>query len=172
MPEGSAWIVEPIRRQHTRDSFDCGVSELNEFLRRFARQSDDLAIARTFVAVRPGDPVVRGYYTLRTGQVEIMNLPPDDAKRLPRYPVPVVHLARLAVDKTVQGQRLGETLLVDALKKALAVSRSAAAYAVEVLAIDDTARAFYLKYGFKELIDDRRHLYLSMRTIEALFKRL
>lgn len=169
MPEAYNWIVEPIRREHIRDSFDCGIAELNEFLKKFARQNEDFAIARTFVAIRPKDLMVRGYYTLRTGQVEINNIPPEDTKRFPRYPVPVIHLARLAVDKTVQGERLGETLLMDALEKALAVSRSVAAYAVEVISINGTARSFYLKYGFKELIDDQLHLYLPLRIIAQLF---
>lgn len=169
MPEASNWLVETIRREHVRDCFDCGIVELNEFLKKFARQSEDLAIARTFVARRPKDLLVRGYYTLRTGQVEVSNIPPEDTKRFPRYPVPVIHLARLAVDKTVQGERLGETLLMDALEKALAVSRSVAAYAVEVVSIDDSARRFYLKYGFKELIDDQLHLYLPMRIVTKLF---
>lgn len=169
MPEASNWIVVPIRREHARESFDCGIAELNEFLRKFARQNEDLAIARTFVAIRPKDLLVRGYYTLRTGQVEVNNIPPEDTKRFPRYPVPVIHLARLTVDKTAQGGRLGETLLMDALEKALAVSRSVAAYAVEVISINGSARNFYMKYGFKELIDDQLHLYLPMRIVAKLF---
>lgn len=171
MPEGGGWRLEPIRRNHLRDSFDCGNAELNEFLRRYARQSEDLAIARTFVAVKPKDLVVRGYYTLRTGQVEITSLPPAETKGFPKYPVPIIHLARLAVDKMAQGRRLGETLLLDALEKELVVSRSVAAFAIEVIAIDDSARSFYLKYGFKGLADDRSHLYLPMRTVAALFEK-
>lgn len=170
MPEASGnWIVEPIRREHLRDSFDCGIVDLNGFLKKFARQNEDLAIARTFVARRPKDLLVGGYYTLRTGQVEASAIPPEETKRFPQYPVPVVHLARLAVDKTAQGQRLGETLLMDALERALAASRSVAAYAVEVVSIDDSARRFHLKYGFKELIDDQFHLYLPMRIVAKLF---
>lgn len=170
MPNPGDWRLEPIRREHVRDAFDCGNAGLNDFLRRFARQSEDLGIARTFVATRPRDPRVHGYYTMRTGQVEVTRLPPGETKRFPRYPVPVVHLARLAVDRAVKGQGLGETLLLDALERALAVSRSAAAFAVEVVAIDDSARGFYLKYGFKELVDDRLHLYLPMKTLRDLFK--
>lgn len=170
VPDRGDWRLEPIRRDHVRDAFDCGDAGLNEFLRRFARQSEDLAIARTFVATSLEDSLVRGYYTMRTGQVEVKDMPAAETKRLPGYPVPVVHLARLAVDRAVKGRGLGEILLLDALAKALAVSRSAAAFAVEVVAIDDSARNFYLKYGFKELVDDRLHLYLPMKTLDALFK--
>lgn len=169
MSDPRSWRLEPIRRDHVRDAFDCGNAALNEFLRRFARQSDDLAIARTFVATNPKELLVRGYYTLRTGQVEVKDLPEADTKRFPRYPVPVIHLARLAVDKASKEQGLGESLLLDALKKALIVSQSAAAFAVEVVAINDGARNFYLKYGFKELVDDRLHLYLPMKTVDELF---
>jgi predicted GNAT family N-acyltransferase len=169
VPEPSDWTILPIRRDHDRDSFDCGNSDLNQFLQKYARQSDDLAIARTFVAVKAKGPRVHGYYSMRTGQVHFDRFPPEQIKRLPKYPIPVVHLARLAVDNAAKGVRLGETLLLDALEKSLKVSRDAAAYAVEVVAIDDSAKGFYLKYGFKELLDDRLHLYLPMRTIEALF---
>ncbi len=171
MPEGSTWSIEPIRRDHVRNSFDCGVPEPNDFLKRFARQNEDLAIARTFVAVKPKDLLVHGYYALRTGHVEIKGFPQQETKRFPKYPVPVIHLARLAVDKAAQGRGLGESLLVDALERSLAASRSVGAYAVEVIAINDAARDFYLKYGFKELLDDRLHLYLPMRTIDTLFKK-
>ncbi len=151
--------------------FDCGQPELNAFVHRYARQSDDLGLARTFVAVRPPARTVVGYHTLRNGEVEVDNLPADETKRFPRYPVPVVHLARLAVDRRSQGQRLGETLLLDALERSLVVSKSVAAFAVEVVAIDEAARAFYVRYGFTEFRDDRRHLYLSMKTVQALFDR-
>lgn len=142
---------------------------LDEFLRRYARQSEELALARTFVATKAEDLRVLGYYTVRNGQVEVENLPPEETKRFPRYPVPVVHLARLAVDRTAQGQRLGERLLLDSLERALAASKNVAAYAVEVVAIDDAARRFYLRYGFRELLDDKLHLYLSMKIVAALF---
>lgn len=161
--------IERIRKDHERAGFDCGNPELNEFLRKYARQNDELGLGRTFVAVRGGSPTVLGYHTLRNGEVEVANLPPEETKRFPRYPVPVVHFARLAVDRHSQGQRLGETLLLDGLERALAVSQTVAAYAVEVVAIDEAARAFYVKYGFRELKDDRRHLYLPMRTIAKLF---
>lgn len=169
MPEVSDWSIDRIRKDHEREAFDCGVGELDVFLRQYARQSEELGLARTFIATRPGERRVLGYYTVRSGSVEVQNLRPEEARRFPRYPVPVVHLARLAVDRSVQGQRLGERLLLDALERTLEVSRSVAAYAVEVVAIDETARRFYLKHGFQELLDDRLHLYLSMKTIARLF---
>lgn len=171
MADPPRWIIEPIRRDHVREGFNCGNPSLNDFLRKYARQSEDLGIARTFVAVTSKKPVVHGYYSMRNGQVEAATLPQAETKRFPRYPAPVVHLARLTVDRSAQGQSLGEILLLDALERALAASRAVAAYAVEVVAIDNAARTFYLQYGFKELTDDRLHLYLPMRTVANLFEK-
>ena len=163
------WTIERITKSHDRATFDCGKPALNEFLQKHARQSQDLGIATTFAAVTAGQPKVHGYYTLRAGSVDIAALPPQDVKRLPRYPVPVVHLARLAVDRSVQGRGLGEFLLLDSFRRACESVRSGvAAFAMEVFAIDDEARRFYLKYDFAEMLDDKLHLYLSMKKIAAL----
>lgn len=170
MVEPVPWRIERIRKDHARDLFDCGVEDLDLFIRRYARQSEELGLARTFVATRPGDSRVCGYYAVRSGEVEAGDLRPEEAKRFPRYPVPVVHLARLAVDRTAQGQRLGERLLMDVLERALAVSKEMGAYAVDVVAINEPAKRFYLKYGFRELLDDTSHLYLSMKTIAKLIE--
>ena len=89
-------------------------------------------------------------------------------KRLPRYPIPVVHLGRLAVDMRYQGKGLGEFLLMDALRRTQLVSEQIGVYAVEVRAIDEAARQFYLKYGFTELKDDKLHLYLPISVIRKL----
>jgi ribosomal protein S18 acetylase RimI-like enzyme len=170
LAETPAWKIERIRKDHARESFDCGIEELNTFLRRYARQNEEHGLSRTFVAVRGGSPRVLGYHTLRSGQVEIRNLSPDEVRRFPRYPVPVVHLARLAVDREVHGQGLGELLLLDALARAHEAAKVIAAYAVEVEAVNDAARRFYVKYGFQELLDDRLHLYLPVKVISSLFK--
>ncbi|MBI4564302.1 MAG: GNAT family N-acetyltransferase [Planctomycetes bacterium] len=85
--------------------------------------------------------------------------------------MPVVHLGRLAVDRSVQGRRLGEFLLAFALQKAEVVSESIGALAVEVVSVNEAARRFYERYGFQGLVDDRLHLYLPMKTIAKLFGR-
>lgn len=78
----------------------------------------------------------------------------------------MILLARLAVDRVAQGQGLGAALLMDALRRALELSRSVGVFAVEVLAIDDEAAQFYAKYGFTPLLDDPRHMYLPIRAVE------
>ena len=170
MADGPAWTIERIRKDHAREAFDCGIEKLNTFIRRYARQNEEHGLSRTFVAVRPASLRIFGYHTLRSGQVEIRDLSPAEVRRFPRYPVPVVHLARLAVDREARGQGLGELLLLDALAKAHEAAGVIAAYAVEVEAVDESARRFYLKYGFQELLDDRLHLYMPIKTISLLLK--
>src|SRR5690606_22641306 len=130
------WSIESLSAAHQREAFSCGQSSLDEFLKRFANQNERLGISRTFVAVRPGERVVAGYYSLSARAVEFESFPEDARKRLPRYPVPVAHLGRLAVDQTAQGQKLGEFLLIDALRRAVSAAAVLGIHAVEVVAID------------------------------------
>src|SRR5690606_4744792 len=121
-----------------------------------------------FVATHPGDRIVRGYYSLAAGGVAFDMLSEAQRKRLPRYPVPVAHLGRLAVDRGSQGQGLGELLLIDALHRTEAAGGSIGIHAVEVVAIDGAARRFYLRYGFTGLKDDPNHLYISLKQVRKL----
>ncbi len=162
------WLIEPISARHDRRRFNCGFPDLDRFLREFARQNEKKGLTRTYVAVREGDVEVQGFFTVRAGHVEFGDLPPEDRKGLPRHPIPVFHLARLAVARSAQSQRLGEKLLVRALTLAAEVSSDVGMHAVEVLAKDGRARAFYEKYGFHGLPDDRRHMYLPMSTLRSL----
>jgi len=156
-------IIEPLSSQHDRSTFDCGEPSLNTYLRQYARQNDEKGLGRTYVAVASGETRVEGYYTISTGAVTFEQVP----EKLPRYPIPVVHLGRLAVGLHTQGKGLGEVLLIDALKRAAQASEQLGIYAVEVYAINEGARSFYLRYGFTPLLD-QLHLYLPMKTIRKL----
>ena len=158
------FVIEPLTANHNREAFDCGEASLNDFLKRFARQNDEKGLGRTFVAVKGGEPTIYGYYTVASGALSFDAIP----EKLPRYPIPVVHLGRLAVDETAKGQRLGKALLADALTRAVTVADQLGIYAVEVFALNESAREFYLKFGFAELIDDRLHLYLTIKKIRKL----
>jgi len=158
------FVIEPLTTRHDRQHFDCGEASLNDFLRRFARQNDDKGLGRTFVAVHPGGSAIMGYYTLASGAVTFDTVP----EKLPRYPIPVLHIGRLAVDLQTRGQGLGEWLLLDALRRATLIAEHIGIYAVEVRALNDSARAFYEKYGFQSLLDEKLHLYLPMKTIRQL----
>jgi len=159
------WQIEELRADHDRSAFSCGHESLDDFLKRFAGQNQKTGVGKTYVATRPGDPAVCGYYAISAGAVRFKDVPEDLRTRLPRYPVPVAHLGRLAVDSGAQGRRLGETLLMDALARIVIAADSIGIHAVEVVAIDDDARRFYLKYGFTELLDDPHHLYVSIKTL-------
>lgn len=158
------YLVEPLTSDHDRSSFDCGEVSLNVFLKQFARQNDSRGLGRTYVATLPGKTHILGYYTLASGSIAVEHL----AEKLPRYPVPVAHLGRLAVDLSARGDGLGGLLLIDALRRVIRVAEQLGIYAVEVYALTDAARNFYLRHGFTELLDDRMHLYLSIKNIRKL----
>jgi GNAT superfamily N-acetyltransferase len=162
------WTICRLRRSHRREAFDCGRPMLNEWLKDRAGQYDRRDLSRTFVATRPGETAVLGYYAICTHRVLYEDLPTTESKTLPRLDVPVVLLARLAVDRSVQGRGLGALLLIDALKKSEGISEQVGIRAVEVDAIDDDARDFYLKFGFHPLLDDPQHLFLPMHEIRKL----
>ncbi len=159
------WQIEPLGRDHFRGAFSCGKPPLDDFIRRLVSQYEKRNLGRTYVAVQSGEKRVCGYYTLASGAVAFEKLPEASARKLPKHPVPVVLLARLAVDQTVQGQRLGEALLVDALSRCLQLADKLGIYAIQVDAIDQQARAFYEKYGFVPLLDNELHLFLPVSTI-------
>lgn len=159
-------LIEPLSAAHDREAFDCGVESLNLYLKRYARQNARNNYGVTYVAVdTPGTMQIAGYYTLANSAVACAVLP---EKHLPPYPIPATLLGRLAVDQSRQGQGLGRDLLIDALQRALRLSASSGSYAVEVAALDETARAFYLRFGFQPLIDDPLHLYLPMKTLQKM----
>lgn len=157
----NTYQVELLNTQHDRASFDCGEPSLNEFLHRYARQNAEKGLGRTYVAVLPGDPHIYGYYTIASGTIQFDVIP----EKLPRYPIPVVHLGRLAVDQAAKGQGLGKALLADALTRAGAIALQLGIYAVEVYALNETAKEFYLKFGFTPLLDDEKHLYISLKKL-------
>lgn len=162
------WAIEPFAKDHERSNFACGRSTLDDFIRARVSQYEKRRLGKTFVAVGPGDKRVIGYYTLAAGAVAFEKLPEDASRKLPKHPVPVVLLARLAVDQSAQGKGLGEVLLLDALQRSLNLSTGLGVHAVEVDAIDDAAAAFYSKYGFVPLLEEPLHLYLPISTIENI----
>jgi GNAT superfamily N-acetyltransferase len=163
------WLVERLDASHTRVGFHCGKPSLDQFLLSLVSQYEKRKLGRTYVAVLPGQKRVIGYYTLASGALSFQNLPARAARKLPRHPVPVILLARLAVDQRVQGRGLGKFLLMDALKRCLALSGQVGVHAVEVEAIDEQAREFYEGFGFVPLLDRALHLYLPLATIEGAF---
>jgi len=120
----SDWRIERLDREHLRDEFSCGKPPLDEFIRRLVTQYEKRNLGRTYVACEAGEKRLVGYHTLASEAVSFEHLPMGSAKKLPRHPVPTILLARLAVNQSVQGRRLGETLLIDALRRSLTPSKS------------------------------------------------
>lgn len=164
-----SWLIERLDRSHERGEFECGKESLDKFLRLLVSQYEKRNLGRTYVALRPGEKRVLGYYTLASGSISFESLPASVARKLPNHPVPVVLIGRLAIDRSVQGQGLGGILLADALRRCAGLSDDLGIQAVEVHALDDEARRFYEHYGFISLLDDVRHLYLPVATIRSVF---
>ena len=162
------WMIRRLEKSHDRTNFECGQPLLDEWLKDRASQFDRRDLSRTFVATRPELVAVLGYYAISTHRVMYEVLPTAEAKGLPRLAVPVLLIGKLAVDRRVQGQGLGALLLVDALRRSLQISEQVGIRAVEVDAIDDAARKFYMKFGFRSLLDDPRHLFLTISEIRKL----
>src|SRR4051812_42687614 len=101
-------LVDGPTPSHDPTVFDCGRESLNTFLKQLATQYHKRDLGRTYVAVTSASAVVRGYYTISTGEIALADLPEEVRRKLPRHPVPVARLGRLAVDVTAQGQGLGE----------------------------------------------------------------
>ena len=140
-------IIEEITRQHNRKTFDCGISELNQFLQQQARQKAAKHISKTYVACRESAPAtIIGYHTLTGYSV---TTPPAhrDYKKYP-HPLNAVKLARLAVDLSHQGQRLGETLLIDAIYRTVLVAQQISAIGLFVDPMTPEVIPFYQQYDF------------------------
>lgn len=161
------WEIVRLNDSHERSGFECGKPSLDGFIRSLAGQYERRGLGRTFVAVRAGERRVDGYYTVAAGALELAELPPAK-KKLPRHPVPVLLLARLAVDGHCRGKGLGQALLFDALTRACRLGEELGIHAVEVDAIDEDAARFYQKYGFVPLLDQPRHLFLALESIRKV----
>jgi GNAT superfamily N-acetyltransferase len=146
-------------------TFSSSEPALDEYLKRYAKQNEKIDIGRTFVLVK--DEKVIGYYTLSKAQIHIEDLPEAHRKKLPRYPVPASKLCKLAVDQSFQGQRIGEHLLMDAIKRVLHVDASIAIHAFIVDAKTPKAKNFYLKYGFMPLTSHELTLFLPLATLKS-----
>ncbi len=167
-PRQLQWQFQPISSDMDRDRFDCGKAPLNQYLKQFARQNHDRGIAKTFVASPPDDPrTIAGFYATCAASITFTAFPATE-KRLPRYPIPVLRIAQLAVDQRFQGQRLGEELLMEALNRAILIHEVTGIYAIVVDAIDHSACKFYERYEFVALTDQVNSLFIPMKKVLQL----
>lgn len=157
------WVIQKLERSHIVEPFDCGYEDLNRYISRFALNNQSAGSAQTYVAI--ADKEVVGYYSLAVGAVAHSQAPIRMAKGLARHPVPVMLLARLAVDNAVKGSGLGAALLQDALARTLQAADIAGIRAVIVHAKDDGARRFYEHFDFDPSPTDSYHLYLLIKDL-------
>ncbi|MFA4928761.1 MAG: GNAT family N-acetyltransferase [Patulibacter sp.] len=154
--------------RHSTEGFRCGQPALDTWLVEHARTATGAGSARTYVVCdREQDDRVVGYFALNAGGVEPARALPRVRAGMPRHPIPVVLLARLAADLSVQGRGLGAFLLADAMRRSLAAAESIAFRALPVNAKDKEARAFYERFGFVASPSDPLHLMLLMKDLRA-----
>lgn len=165
----SAAFERPVlmNASHEVATFDCGKPALDSFLKNHALQNQSNNSARTFVSTRMGTNEVVGFYSLCAASVEYEQTPERIRKGLARHEVPLVLLARLAVDSSCQGMGLGASLLQDAFGRFLAAQENIGARALWAHAKDDEAKAFYEKWGFISTEGLPLHLYILTKHVKA-----
>ena len=167
----TAWHEEAVGKHHDRAAFDCGEPALNEFLQRYARKSHELGGAKTFLAIDEADrKTILGYYSVSPAAAEYARTPELVRRGLARHEVPCFRLARLAVDRRVQKQRLGGQLLLAAGRRCLAAAAEVGGVALLVDAKNDAVARWYECYGAVPLEDSTLTLLLPLATIAAALK--
>lgn len=156
---------QPLAATHILDDFACGEASLDEWLKRRALMNQLSGASRTFV-VADQDRRVHGYYAMAAGAVSHQAATSSVRRNMPD-PVPVMVLARLAVDQRAQGVQLGGALLKDAVHRAVAVSQNAGVRALLVHALHDQAKAFYEHYGFQASPPHPMTLMLRLNSVKA-----
>lgn len=156
-----------LEPQDDIDEFNCGQPDLDDWLKRFALVNQRAGMTTVFVTL--SDSKVVGYYALATGGVERANAPDRVTRGVPAHPIPVVLLARLAVDSSAQKKGLGRQLLRDALIRVAAAADEIGIRALLIHAKDDTARNFYMSQAeFEPSPTDPLHLFLLMKDLKKL----
>ena len=159
--------LEKLSAAHSLDAFECGKEPLDVFLKRFALTNQKSGSAQTYVVCRGAGRVV-GYYSLCVGAVDHAEAPGRVSKGLARHAIPVMLLARLAIDRSEQGRGLGKALLKDALLRTAQAAEIAGIRALLVHAKDDEAWAWYASFDFEPSPTDDYHLFLLMKDLRGL----
>jgi GNAT superfamily N-acetyltransferase len=158
--------VEKLRPDHLMEGFDCGREELNRYLLRYAWANQQAGAAQTYVGL-DGEALV-GYHTLAVSQIPREEAPERLVKRLAHHPVPIMLLARLAVDRRWQGQGVGKALLRDAVQRTVQAADIAGIRAFAVHAKDEEARSFYQKFDFIPSPTDPMHLFVLLKDVRRI----
>jgi GNAT superfamily N-acetyltransferase len=158
--------IEKLQRTHAVEEFTCGKPELDRFLIRHALQAQQMNSSQTYVGLSNQTAV--GYYTMVAGEVRHANAPERIVKGMPRHPIPLLVLARLAVHSEWQGRGIGAGLLLDALERTLQVADIVGMRSLAVHAKDTSAAEFYRHFGFVPSPTDDRHLFMLIKDIRVV----
>ncbi len=154
-------IFLPLNSQHDRKEFDCDNDDLNRWFAQVARQHKDRGVSTTFVATTDNtSSEVLGYYAITVAELMNVDLPTQYRKRLPEK-VPAFRLGRLAVSVRYKGQRIGESLLFDAIDRITRISQDVGGVEIVVNA-KPSAIDFYKQYGFEQMADHPLNLFLPI----------
>lgn len=155
--------IEKLHPDHKIENFDCGQIDLNRYLTRYAWVNQQAGAGQTYVGL-VGDAVV-GYHTLVVGHVLGDEAPERLSKGLAKHPIPIMLLARVAVDVKWQGQGVGSALLKDAMLRTLQAADIAGIRALAVHAKDEQARRFYERFDFTASPTDPLHLFVLLKDV-------
>ena len=157
--------LEKLTREHDRAGFGCGEAALDRYFQTLVTQDVRRRIANCFVAVEAGTGLLAAFYTIAAAGITVLDLPAEEAKRLPRYPtLPAVRIGRLAVDRRFHGRGLGAALLADAARRSM--QAPPAVFTLLVDARNEQAASFYEHHGFRRLAGEPRTLFLPLATAE------
>ena len=151
----------PLDAAHNVEDFDCGKPALTDWLLRHARQAQGSGSARTFVVC--DEARVAGYFSLTVGQIDTLDAPERIRRGMGQYPIPLIILARLAVDLDYQRRGLGLSLLQDAIRRTLVIAEQAGIRALLTHPIDADAQTFYRRFGFEPTPTHERQLILLLK---------
>ena len=158
---GRVTAPEPLSSSHQLAEFVSGEAVLDDWLKQRGLKNQALGAARTFVVCKRDTKQVVGFYSLSTGSVNHVEAMGSLRRNMPD-PIPVIILARLAVDVSYRGQGLGADLLHDAVLRCYRVAENIGVRAIMVHALTEEAKNFYLHHGFKASQTQERTLFLKL----------
>jgi len=162
--------IKALKKNHDRAEFDCGNDEINEYLRRTARQHLDKGMSRSFVIIDDDSPTkIIGYYTLAACDIHVEKLPRRYSKKYPPR-APAAKLARLAVSKTNQRQGFGTLMMVNAIERIILVSKNIGIIGFFVDAKNEEAKGYYEQFGFIPLPENPLELFLPIATLQRAYE--
>ncbi len=174
--DDASYFTSRIEESDAKSGFCCGRHPLDDYFRRHAVPNDRRNIGRTYVLRRSADdeaslPPVLGFYTLSMAAIPSAQIVPIVEDKLPQYDMPVALIGRLAIDERAQRRRLGEKLLIDALRRVVNAAATFGCIGIIVDAKDEAAERFYVTYGFATVVatDWPHRMFLALATArEAL----